>query len=334
MSSEFAWISQLTERFRELSPARMHGADRCPNTVGIGDDAAIVEGSEDLLLCTVDAAVEKVHFRRDWMTLAQIAARATNAALSDIAAMGGVVDHPAAGVLFSLEIHSGFSDQDFAGLIDGLAQTCLSHRVAILGGNLSRNPVLSLSTTVLGRAKGNCVLRSGAQPGDSVFVTGTIGGSALGLKALLHKRHEEPLMQPFVQRFVAPVARLDVSVAMGRVATSCIDISDGLLQDAGHVSRASEVAIVLESERVPLLPQSDAVAQELGLDLIQVTFTGGEDYELLFTSPEKSLPFATRVGVVEQGQGVWLSTDAKRVRMDVPGAISGWDHFRSRNSDS
>ncbi len=334
MKSEFAWISLLTERFESLSPKRMHSELLHSDSLAIGDDAAVLTASPDAMICTVDAAVEKVHFRRDWMTLAQIAARAVHAALSDVASMGGRVNHPSAGVLFSLGIPSSFSESEFAELIDGLATVCALTRTAILGGNLTRNPVLSISTTVLGRVLRKPVLRSGARASHNVFVTGPIGASVLGLKSLIQKREHDPLFLPFIQHFISPIARLDVSESMAAVASACIDLSDGLLQDAAHLGRASGVAVVIESERVPMLDHSEEVASELACELLQTALTGGEDYELLFTSESTELSFATRIGHVEPGEGVWLERASERTRMDTDSSMNGWDHFRARKTDS
>jgi thiamine-monophosphate kinase len=328
MSSEFARISHLAARFASLAPPRLYQAPTDSPSIAIGDDAAVLAHSDRPLVVTVDAAVEDVHFRRGWMTLGQIASRAVHAAVSDIAAMGASVKDASAGVLFALGIPRDFDDDDFASLIDGLALACRALGAPVLGGNLTASPSLQISTTVLARAIGAPVRRSGARPGDHVYITGPLGGCAIGLATLLAGRQSEPLLAPFVQRFITANARTDLAERVSGCASACIDVSDGLAADAAHLARASAVRVVLERERLPLLPSSEWAATALALNAHHCALSSGEEYELLFTSNAPALAFATQIGVVEDGEGVWLSDQGARDRLDQEPSLAGWDHFR------
>jgi thiamine-monophosphate kinase len=315
MSSEFERITRLRSRF-EHTPA--------PSVLlAIGDDAAVLAPSALARVWTVDSAVEEVHFSRAFMALPDVGYRAFMAAASDVAAMGG----QAVAALSALSLPAELSDDELDQLAAGLDEAARACHCPIVGGNLARARELSLTTTVLGECAGPVLRRDGAQPGDGLFVTGTIGGAALGLLALRSGRGSEPALAHARARFLRPRARFDLAAAVAARAHACIDVSDGLAQDLRHLCEASSVAAVLELPAVPRLAAFERLAAQLGADPVALLLAGGEDYELLFTAPVGAVPseLATLIGRIDSG--------APELRvLDVDGHVvapkDGYDHFR------
>lgn len=283
---------------------------------GIGDDAALLDvPAGHRLVVSTDVSVEHVHFRGDWLTPRQIAYRATAAALSDLAAMGA----EAIGVLSALTIPREWREHAEE-LGEGIADAAAVSRAPIVGGDLSGGAHLALAITVLGAVR-HAMPRSGARPGDRVYVTGTLGGAGIALKALTSG--DKPAADA-LDRFARPVPRINESRWLARRgATAAIDISDGLGADLAHVAAASGVGIALRAESVPLFA---------GTTPLQAV-ASGEEYELAVTAPTIDvgafeecfgLPL-TEVGVVESattGGEVSMLENGKRV--DLP---RGHDHF-------
>jgi len=304
-----------------LSPT--DGAAMAQIEVGIGDDCAVLSAAAGPRVWTIDSAVEGVHFRRDRMSLDAIGYRAFMAAASDIAAMGA----RATGALSALTLPATLGDAELDALVCGVARAATRCACPVVGGNLTRGGELSLTTTVIGEPYAEPLLRSGAKPGDGLFVTGPLGGAALGLQALVAEQ-SGLAFAPFVEAFLSPRARLDLALELSRVATAAIDLSDGLLQDAGHVCRASNVDAIIEVERVPRLPDFDALAATLGLDPATTLVAGGEDYEILFAAPldAKVDTWATRIGHIQAGQRTVRLVDASGAHVQTQ--LAGFDHFR------
>ncbi len=289
--------------------------------VGIGDDCAVLKPASGARVWTVDCAVEGVHFRRDRMSLAAIGFRSFMAAASDIAAMGA----KATGALSALVLPSALTDAELDELVSGIARAADACACPVIGGNLARGGELSLTTTVLGEPHSRVLLRSGAQAGDGLFVTGPIGSAALGMRALFANQALAPL-QPFVAAFLAPKARLDVAAALGQSATSAIDISDGLLQDAGHLCRAAQLTAHIELARIPRLPMFEALASDLELDPVHTLVAGGDDYEILFTAPSAmAFGWATRIGQMSVGPSEVRIVDTAGEALHL--SSGGFDHF-------
>lgn len=291
--------------------------------VGIGDDCAVLAQAAGPRVWTIDAAVEGVHFRRDRMALADIGFRAFMAAASDLAAMGA----KATAALSALILPATLSDDELEALISGIARASDACACPVVGGNLARGNELSLTTTVLGEPHTRVLLRSGARAGDGLFVTGPLGGAALGMHALFADRRE-PDFEPYLRAFLAPRARLDLSQDLGCLASSAIDVSDGLLQDATHLAEASQLTANIEIARVPTLPLYESLAASLHLDALHTMVAGGEDYEVLFTAPVDAdvNAWATRIGMISEGPGEARLLDATGANINVQ--VGGFDHFR------
>ena len=282
-------------------------------SLSIGDDAALL--TPDVVVST-DSSVRGVHFRDEFASLTQLSRRATLAALSDLSAMGAA---PVA-IFSSLILPREFSDAALEQIIEGVATAAEDAGAAVAGGNLSAGP-LSFNTTVVGR-QSRVLTRSGARPGDHIYVTGNPGYSALGLQQLLSGT---PASSTYIDAWREPPRRFQEGRALVGVATSCIDISDGLLADLEQLCEASNVSAVIDTQNFDLEPAFLNAAAAAGQDAWDLTLGGGEAYELLFTAPTLPPIPARRIGVVGTDR------DAAR-RVEVRGqtydpAAGGYDHF-------
>ena len=283
--------------------------------LAVGDDAAALELPDGhALLVSTDTAVSGVHFLSD-APPAVIAYRAIMAAASDLAAMGAKPE----GMLLALTLPE--ADPEWLALFaEGVRQASEVTRLPLIGGDTTRGP-LSLTVTVLGSTpKGGFLTRSGAHAGDRLCVTGTLGDAAAGLSLLVGA--DTAIASAHIaflrERYYRPTARLTLGQALNGVATSAIDISDGLLADAGHLARASGVGLVIDGRALPI---SVALSAHPDSDqILQWALRGGDDYELLFTLPDAAaLPQdCTEIGRVIEGAGVCC---------DAATQLTGYDHF-------
>ena len=291
-----------------------------PLAEGIGDDAAVVDlPAGERLVVSTDASVDRVHFRRDWLSAREIGYRATASALSDLAAMGA----RAVGVVVALTLPDAWRDA-LDDLADGIGDAVRRADGRVLGGDLSRGGELALAVTVLGAAS-RPVGRASARPGDALYVTGALGGPLRTLRAL--ERGEAPSPADRA-RFAAPVARVaEGQWLAARGASAMIDVSDGLAADLRHVAAASGVRLCIDGDRVPCVAGAS----------LEDALASGEEYELALTaSPALDvLSFAstfgvplTRIGTVEASRGEAGSVEVRGVesaaRVDLP---PGHDHF-------
>jgi thiamine-monophosphate kinase len=312
VSGEFERVAEIRRRLTFASDQVL---------LGIGDDAAVLSQSARAQVLSVDAQVEGVHFRRELLAPGDIGYRAFVAALSDLAAMGA---RPRA-ALIALILPQALGDEELYAIVDGIAEAQREYACAVIGGNLARGGELSITTTVVGDAASATLTRAGARPGDGLFVTGELGGAALGLALLQAGKGE--LGPQCVARWRRPSAKIREGQALTGVASSAIDISDGLLQDLGHLSEASGVGFELELARLPIAPETARVAPQLRLDACALALGGGEDYELLFTaSPEGAgATHGARIGTAVRAPGVRV-VDAEGRSVNTPSGV-GFDHF-------
>jgi thiamine-monophosphate kinase len=247
--------------------------------IGIGDDAALVVNPSGSSLLTADMLIEGVHFDLKWTSLADLGFKSLAVNLSDIAAMGGV---PAYAVL-SLGVPANFDSRNVDDFYRGIDALARPSRVAVVGGDLSVAKLLTISVCVIGHPPRRPIRRAGAAVGEDIYVTGTLGDSALGLKLLQRGGSvlKKELAVHLLSRHRRPIPRLTVGARLGkmRLATAMIDVSDGLLQDLGHICRASGTGAVVNCEDLPL---SSAYRAFAGKHDYRCALSGGEDYELLF----------------------------------------------------
>jgi thiamine-monophosphate kinase len=299
--------------------------------LGPGDDCAIFAPSRASQLITIDSMVEGVHFNLKWGTPELLGARSLTVNLSDIAAMGG---KPTACVV-NLAIRPGLNRVFFDRLYRGLGEAAAVTAVDIVGGNITRADQLSITIALFGESTGSPMLRKNARPGDAIYVTGTVGDAALGLRLLSGKSRARGRTRKFlIDRFLNPTARLDAGRALARIrpTPAAIDLSDGLWQDLGHVLERSGVGAEIDPALLPLSPAYRAVA---GTDA-SYALVGGEDYELLFcTRPRLSeAALSRRLGVNVRRIGKIVSGDrATLAGTATAGSVSrlqGWDQLRAR----
>ncbi len=288
--------------------------------LGIGDDCACIripDGHEALI--TTDFSLEDIHFRRELQPAASIGHRCLLRGLSDIAAMGGT---PLAAFL-SLALPDKLPQRWVDEFLDGLLKLGSKFAVPLAGGDTSKSPGKILADiVVLGSVPtGKAILRSGALRGDRIFVTGTLGGAATTLSALLRGDRKKMPGQNLA-RYFYPSPRVEVGRILREkgLASSMIDISDGLSTDLSHICEESKVGAELIADAIPH-PESD----------IRLALHGGEDYELLFTAPAKAtVPRRiddvriTEIGRIVGGRKMSLRIAGNLQRL----APEGWEHFR------
>ncbi|MBI3246836.1 MAG: thiamine-phosphate kinase [Deltaproteobacteria bacterium] len=298
-------------------------------SLGIGDDCAALTLPGTTVI-TTDAMVENVHFRREWGSFYALGEKAFAANASDIAAMGATPTF----ALLSLAVPQDCEVQVLDEFFDGFLHAAKTDGAALIGGNMSAAPCFMVSVTLLGQAQHGVLKRAGARVGDDVYVTGTPGDAAVGLRMLQEGRDDAPA-RAAKARFLTPTARTAIGreVAAYGLATAMIDVSDGVLQDLGHLCGASHVAAAVEAS---LLPLSTCYREILGASDWSCALTGGEDYELLFSAAAgHRIALAelaetigcpiTRIGhIVPQSQGIRVYDPDGGEYVPVR---AGYDHF-------
>lgn len=258
---EFDRIRAIFQRLAEL----------LPENAPLGDDCALVPFGDVTLAVSIDASLEGVHFRTDWLDFREIGFRAAGAALSDLAAEGATP----VGMLVSLGLPASNSTKGgdpAVEIMEGVAAVAGNVGAQILGGDLTRSDKYTVDVCVIGRAE-RPVRRSGAREGDALWVTGYLGGAGLALEHLRAGRRMPKLLR---NRYACPEPRIEAGRWLaGNGATAMIDISDGLAADAQHLAAASEVGIEINLEQIPRWEDVDAMA----------AVASGEEFELLLTMP-------------------------------------------------
>ncbi|TYC11805.1 thiamine-phosphate kinase [Actinomadura syzygii] len=296
---EFALIARLTRRLPQGPAVRL----------GPGDDAAVISAPDGRVVATTDVLVEGRHFRRDWSGPYDIGRKAAAQNLADVVAMGA---RPTA-LLVGFAAPSATDAEWAERLYDGLAHECRAAGASVAGGDVVAAPEVTLAVTALGDLGGAPPLtRAGARPGDAVAVRGRLGFAAAGLALLAAGRDGPAELTEAHRRPRPPYAAGAEARAAG--ATALLDVSDGLVQDLGHIAAASGVRVDLDSAAVP-------VPAVLGPDGLRLALTGGEDHAFAGTFPAGAAlpPSWTRIGTVTEGTGVRVDG-----REPPPGA---WDHF-------
>ena len=311
-----AEFSLIARHFRPLAG---------PGALDLLDDGALLTPPAGRqLVLTADAMVAGVHFLPD-DPAATVGAKLLRVNLSDLAAMGAT---PLA-YLMTVSAPRDTSDAWFAAFAEGLAKDQARFGIALLGGDTTATPgPLTLTLTAIGHvAPGTALRRTGAVAGDEVWVTGTIGDGALGLLALQGKVAD--IDGWLAGRYRLPQPRL--GLALHGIVSACMDVSDGLVQDLGHLCRAAGLGAVIEADRVPRSPAALAVGQAW----LETCLTGGDDYELLMAVPpgraELLTAAASAAGYAVTHIGCFEAGNEVRV-LDAHGAAinlgqPGWSHF-------
>ncbi len=300
--------------------------------LGIGDDCAVLElPPGQVLLTSTDLLIEEIHFRPEWSDWRALGSKCVSVNVSDVAAMGGSPRH----LYLGLAIPATMAMEDLDAFLEGFLEAAADYGAVLVGGDTCRSPgPLMISVTVEGAAPTEQVVsRNGARPGDAIYVSGTLGDSALALKRL---QSGQPMTDELADRHHRPQARVALGRALAgaRLPSAMIDVSDGVSADLGHILEASVVGARLEQGQFPLSSGfSKALVQDPGL--FELALCGGEDYELLFTVPADKehllstlvadVP-VTRIGTVtEADQGLLLVDEAGQMRTLK---AKGFNHFR------
>lgn len=330
-TGEFELIAKLTE-----------GVPRETEDIlcGIGDDCAVIRGrGNECILVTTDSLIEGIHFLRKWTDPATLGHKVAAAGLSDIAAMGGMPHCYFVALGMPKELGVGGA----SALYSGMRSLADKFGAVLAGGDTSASRGdLFISIAVIGGVeRERCLFRRGARPGDAVYVTGTLGAAALGLKCLDVGQSDERAA-PFVRRHLKPVPRIDEGrrIAASGYATAMIDISDGLVADLTHIAQASGLGFEIESAAVPTDEGFGRLAKNLGFDPARLAMSGGEDYELLFTVSRGHIKDfekwsaggnfgcrLTRIGRMTKDAGACVALDDRGKPMEME--CGGYDHFRA-----
>jgi thiamine-monophosphate kinase len=319
-SGEFGLIELIAKAVGRTSDKKL--------LVGIGDDAACWR-AEGLQLATTDTLIEDIHFSFKNITWRELGWKSMAVNLSDIAAMGGQPRY----ALVSLGIPDVTDTDNVIDLYKGMLELAKKHDVRIVGGDTVDSPTTVITLTIIGEAvnEDKILKRSAARPGDLVAVTGTFGASAAGLAMMqrrlsFDKKTEEMLREAHFK----PSPRIEEGQKLVEYGVkTAIDVSDGLLGDLEKMCLASGVGAQLYSDRIPIHP---AVSGSFGNEALKLALTGGEDYELIFTAPQKVVSVIKRklkcpvtvVGeIVKGGDVIVLDEDGNEYSFKT----AGWDHF-------
>jgi thiamine-monophosphate kinase len=332
----------LIDRIRKLS----QGKTSSPG-IGIGDDAAALTISpSQAMLVTTDLLIEDIHFNLSYTDYYSLGWKSAAVNLSDIAAMGGLPRF----CLTALGIPRGVSAEHILDFYRGFNRLLRLHKTELVGGDTcSSGRGLFISVTAIGEARPRRIIaRSGALPGDAIFVTGTLGDSAAGLEMLRVRNSEfgvrnkkrktvpsQAATGRLVERHLRPVPRVaqGLAIANSGCASAMIDVSDGLSSDLFHICEQSKAGAEIFADRIPLSVSLRRVSVGLSKSILEYALYGGEDYELLFTVPRRNLrklrslkmPI-TEIGTITTGRTMCMRDDAGKKRTLKP---KGFDHFRS-----
>jgi thiamine-monophosphate kinase len=349
--SEFDFINDIRRRSNKRETAVNANSslsvfpDPSSLSCGIGDDAAVIKqltGRDTVI--TTDLLVEESDFRRDSTRPRLLGHKALAVSLSDIAAMGAQPRW----ALLSIGIPLDIWDSDFVDqLYEGFFALAERYDVRLIGGDVSRTPEkIVIDSIVLGECRsGHAVTRSGAKPGDHLFVTGLLGASAAGLRLMERGARLQKLgagdddsrsIEQLLLRQLRPEPRVGWGLVLGqeRLASSMIDLSDGLSSDLHHICQESRVGAVIESAQIPVDPLVAELAGRRALDPLILALNGGEDFELLFTvSPENISKLPTKVDGVSITQIGQIKKSSEGVCVAEGSRVwslksGGWDHFK------
>lgn len=308
-TGEFALVGAITSLFAQGDHV----------LVGPGDDAAVIEVPGGRVVASVDLLVQDRHFRLDWSSPTDIGRKAAAESMSDINAMGGRATALLVGLGCPSEVETAWTLQ----LADGLAAEAAEVGASIVGGDLTAAPTITLSVTVLGVCEDGVVRRDGARPGDVVAHAGRQGWADAGYAVLARGFRSPRAVVEAHRQPRPPYAAGPEAARLG--ATSMIDVSDGFLQDLGHLAAQSGVAIDVQTERFDLPEALQTVGAALGVDPMRFVVTGGDDYGLVATFPAgTALPDSWReVGsVLDDGEPGVVTVDG----VPYPDA-AGHQHF-------
>ena len=332
--------------FGLISWIRGNTSLRDPNiAAGIGDDAAVMTlPKKCVCLVTTDILIEDTHFRLDYTDPLRLGKKALSINLSDIAAMGGTPQY----FLLSMGLPFHLRFRWIKELFRGVQQVAEQYNLSLIGGDTALARKLTINITLIGRGKaGEVIYRKGAQAGDQIMVTGTLGNAALGLRILKsHKgdssisRARDSDLDELIEKQLSPTPRIAEGrlIAKNHLASAMIDISDGLMADLGHILEESNAGAQIWISRLPLSEAYRRKASQYASTDIDLATCGGEDYELLLTTPRKKggkllrlfnqsgLQITPIGDIVDARHGLRLFLDDGR---EYTPRKKGYDHFKT-----
>ena len=331
---EFGLINHITKYFK---------ANHTSTVKAVGDDAAVLEASEQQTLITTDLLIEGVHFDLSYMPLKHLGYKAVMVNLSDVYAMNGTAEQ----ITVSIAVSNRFPLEAIEELYAGIQLACSTYNIDLVGGDTtSSTKGILISVTAIGKAnKEDVVYRNTAKETDLIVVSGDLGAAYLGLQVLEREKQVfqvDPNNQPdldnytyLIERQLKPEARKDIPGLLKELEvkpTSMIDISDGLSSELFHICTQSNVGCKIYEDKLPLDPQVISACEEFELDSTMVALSGGEDYELLFTVPIadfdkiKGNPNFSIIGhITEENQGLQLIT---RANQEIELKAQGWNSMQ------
>ena len=290
--------------------------ENAPNSrfwFGAGDDCAAFDG----WLVTKDMSAENSHFRLDWSTPEQAVEKCIVSNVSDISSMGGEPKIALLGICVNQSWDKLIRERVAKAFADGFRK----RGIALIGGDVVAAKEGLFSVTLLGRAEGEPVKRSGAKVGDTVYVSSFLGASGAGLWAFLHGKQSDPDLVDVVREHLSPKIdeRMGMKLVQAGVSGGCIDLSDGMSSELNHLALSSGVRIRIDEKSVPIHPGALRLSEKYGVDVREFWLKGGEDYRLLFTSDLSKSIFLKNnlsvypVGEVLEGSGVEIRNLAGKV---------------------
>ena len=327
---EFGIIKRLRTRHAGKSPEILKG---------IGDDAAALKIKSQITLITTDMLLEEIHFDLSFTTFYQLGYKILAVSISDILAMGGKPRY----FLLGMGLPATCLARDIDELYSGIMNLAKKFKVVVIGGDTCASPKgLVLSGTLLGEANG-IITRSGARPGDAIFVTDTLGDSAMGL-SLLNKlkiknprprslphlfgtnlKASSPYIRTLIKKHLMPEPK---ALEKTSGITSMIDVSDGLLMDLSHICNESNAGALIYLDKIPISKELALAAKKMGTDPLKFALKGGEDYILLFTAPSDIKINAVRIGeIIKKGRFLVDGRGSK-----TPFKAEGYEHFKKVES--
>jgi len=323
---EFGLIHRIRKWINSYDPALIQG---------IGDDVAVIEMGTKVLLVTTDMLIEDIHFDLSWTNPYPLGRKSLAVNLSDIASMGGIPKY----YLISIGLPKNLPISFISSFYRGLKQEAKRFQVQLIGGDTSLSKKIIINICLLGEGeKRNLLFRKGAKVGDDLFVSGNLGDAALGLK-ILQKKCEREGSEGLVKKHLSPCPRVELAQAIAKyhMATAMIDVSDGLLIDTSHLLEESGVGALIWEDRIPLSRLYRKWVRTFSKDPFRIAFSGGEDYELLFTaSPNRreeitSLARSLKIPITRIGEILPKKEGLHIIRKDgteYSPTHLGFEHFK------
>jgi len=332
---EFGLIEILTQDFEIKNPQTLKG---------IGDDAAVLNFNKDNVLISTDLLVEGIHFDLAYFPLKHLGYKAAVVNFSDIYAMNGTATQ----LLVSIAVSNRFPLEALQEIYEGIKLACRIYEVDLVGGDTtSSKSGLIINPTVTGSSKPETeVYRSGAKAGDLIVVTGDLGAAYAGLLVLQRENEtfkanpqHQPDLSPYayvVERQLKPEARKSIPPLLKKLQvqpTSMIDISDGLSSEILHICKASSVGATIYADKIPIDPQTVLTTEEFNISELTAALNGGEDYELLFTIPQKDFEVIKNrnefsiIGHINEDKGAYLITPANE---KIELKAQGWNALKNK----